>query len=180
MLSEFFSCEETLLIVNCCHQQESHVARLSTDLDIEGVMSLQNGLQLAAESLKSVPSYGHREVIAVIASLNTCDPGDIKQTFKECKVGWGANICTIQDLNPQSPTRSVSCICFPWLLEGLSCCQLRRLLCHAMAYFRVSLLAVTAPFFPSVQTLVSSAFWKVKPSKNHLDAEMQAKTDSLH
>eukprot|EP00803_Ostreobium_quekettii_P003879 evm.model.scf_167.20 EVM.evm.TU.scf_167.20 scf_167:126901-131500(+) len=64
---------------------ESHIMRLSGAVDIDGAASLQNGLELAVDALKSVPSYGHREVIAMVASLNTCDPGDIRKTIKMCK-----------------------------------------------------------------------------------------------
>ena len=42
--------------------QESHVAKLAGGQDFGGAASLQNALDMAVNSLKSVPPYGHREV----------------------------------------------------------------------------------------------------------------------
>ena len=42
--------------------QEAHIAKLKDALDAGGDASLQNGLDLAVASLKTVPPYGHREV----------------------------------------------------------------------------------------------------------------------
>lgn len=44
--------------------QEAHIAKLKEALDAGGDASLQNGLDLAVASLKTVPPYGHREVAA--------------------------------------------------------------------------------------------------------------------
>lgn len=46
------------------HSQEAHVSKLKEGVDAGGDASLQNGLDLAVASLKSVPPYGHREVCA--------------------------------------------------------------------------------------------------------------------
>jgi transcription initiation factor TFIIH subunit 2 len=54
-----------------------HIARLRASLDTGGDASLQNGLDLAVASLKSVPPYGHREVLILLAALSTCDPGNV-------------------------------------------------------------------------------------------------------
>ncbi|GMH32946.1 hypothetical protein BSKO_00780 [Bryopsis sp. KO-2023] len=59
--------------------------RLGGNVDLEGCVSLQNGLNLALESLKTVPTHGHREIVCLMAALNSCDPGDIRQTIKELK-----------------------------------------------------------------------------------------------
>jgi len=48
-----------------------------------GVFSLQNGLRVAGLSLGFMPEYGSREIIALIASLSTCDSGDIIETLNE-------------------------------------------------------------------------------------------------
>lgn len=45
-----------------------------------GEASLQNVLELARESLHSVPSFTSREVVLLSASLSSCDPGDILTT----------------------------------------------------------------------------------------------------
>ena len=42
--------------------QEFHIGKLRSNLDAGGDASLMNGLDMAVDSLKSIPSYGHREV----------------------------------------------------------------------------------------------------------------------
>ena len=42
--------------------QEAHVSKLRAALDASGDASLQNGLEMAVDSLKTIPPYGHREV----------------------------------------------------------------------------------------------------------------------
>lgn len=44
--------------------QEAHIAKLQGALDTGGDASLQNAMNLAIESLRSIPPYGHREVSA--------------------------------------------------------------------------------------------------------------------
>jgi transcription initiation factor TFIIH subunit 2 len=54
-----------------------------------GEPSLQNGLELCVSSLRHMPPHASREVIVVMGSLTTCDPGDINKTIeaaKQCKV----------------------------------------------------------------------------------------------
>ena len=45
--------------------QEAHIAKLQGALDAGGDASLQNAMNLAIESLRSIPPYGHREVTAL-------------------------------------------------------------------------------------------------------------------
>lgn len=61
---------------------EMHVARLKGALDTSGSASLQNGIDLAIESLKGIPPYGYRESLILLASLSTCDPGNILDSIK--------------------------------------------------------------------------------------------------
>ena len=35
----------------------------------------QNALDLTVGSLRSIPPYGHREVLLLYSALSTCDPG---------------------------------------------------------------------------------------------------------
>ena len=42
---------------------------------IGGQFSLQNGLELAGRSLGHMPRHGSREVVLLVSSLSTCDPG---------------------------------------------------------------------------------------------------------
>ena len=52
---------------------------------IEGELSLQNALTVANTSLSFVPTYGTREVLFIVGSLTSCDPGDIFQKIDELK-----------------------------------------------------------------------------------------------
>jgi len=56
---------------------EAHVKALRETLDASGDFSLQNTLNVARTSLKSIPSYGSREVLYIMSSLATCDPGNV-------------------------------------------------------------------------------------------------------
>jgi len=42
-----------------------------------GEFSLQNGLEVAGQSLGYMPKHGSREVIILVGALSTCDPGDV-------------------------------------------------------------------------------------------------------
>ncbi len=59
---------------SCAVDQEAHIAKLRMNLDAGGDASLQNGLDMAVASLKSIPPYGHREVLILFAALSTCAP----------------------------------------------------------------------------------------------------------
>ncbi|CAF0779696.1 unnamed protein product [Didymodactylos carnosus] len=53
--------------------------------DCEGESSIQNALELGLQTLKHMPKYSSREMLFVLGSLTTCDPGNISQTIKLCK-----------------------------------------------------------------------------------------------
>lgn len=42
-----------------------------------GEMSVQNGLEIAGRSLGSMPQYGSKEILLLVGSLSTSDPGDV-------------------------------------------------------------------------------------------------------
>lgn len=48
-----------------------------------GEPSLQNSLDLVIQSLKNMPSHTSREVILIMGSMTTCDPGDINKTISQ-------------------------------------------------------------------------------------------------
>ncbi|XP_032239653.2 general transcription factor IIH subunit 2 [Nematostella vectensis] len=50
-----------------------------------GEPSLQNALVLAMQSLKHMPGHVSREVLVLMGSLTSCDPGDITETVKSLK-----------------------------------------------------------------------------------------------
>lgn len=58
-----------------------------------GEPSLQNALELAISSLKMLPSHASREVLIILGSLTTCDPGDINQTVmvSDPVCSWAVN-----------------------------------------------------------------------------------------
>jgi hypothetical protein len=81
-------------------------------------VSLQNTLELCAEALRAVPPYGHREVVALVASLSSVDPGDVRGAIKACKdlkircgraVGPGGGLATAP-----WPSPSCSMRCRSW------------------------------------------------------------------
>ena len=65
--------------------QVSHIEKLRQNLDTGGDASLENGFLMALDSLRHIPPYGHREILVVLASLSTCDPGDVMKSIKACK-----------------------------------------------------------------------------------------------
>ncbi|ETN83854.1 hypothetical protein RB195_009698 [Necator americanus] len=64
-----------------------------------GDFSLQNALQLALTNLKSLPGHVSREIIVIMASLSTVDPGNIFSTFEILR---GHNIrCSVIGLSAE-------------------------------------------------------------------------------
>ena len=47
-----------------------------------GEPSLQNSLDLVIQSLKNYPAHASRELLIIMGSLTTCDPGDINKTIQ--------------------------------------------------------------------------------------------------
>lgn len=62
-----------------------HVRSLKDMVVCQGEPSLQNGLDLARQSLKMLPSHASREIIVIMSSLTTCDPTDILVTIDNLK-----------------------------------------------------------------------------------------------
>ncbi|KDE04683.1 hypothetical protein MVLG_04907 [Microbotryum lychnidis-dioicae p1A1 Lamole] len=52
-------------------------------LEARGDPSLQNVLKMAQSGLSHLPPHGSREVIIILGSLTTCDPGNIHTTIKD-------------------------------------------------------------------------------------------------
>ncbi|XP_030750201.1 general transcription factor IIH subunit 2 [Sitophilus oryzae] len=53
--------------------------------NLVGEPSLQNGLEVAISSLKLLPAHASREILIILGSLTTCDPGDINTTITKLK-----------------------------------------------------------------------------------------------
>lgn len=62
-----------------------HVRSLKELNVSQGEPSLQNGLDLARNSLKMLPSHASREIVVLMSSLTTCDPTDILVTIENLK-----------------------------------------------------------------------------------------------
>lgn len=54
-------------------------------MNLIGEPSLQNGLELALQTLKMIPAHASREVLMILGSLTTCDPGDITENIQSLK-----------------------------------------------------------------------------------------------
>nr|CAD7259509.1 unnamed protein product [Timema shepardi] len=66
-------------------QKHIKVVQQLTQTPCSGEPSLQNALELALRSLKMLPSHASREVLVLMGSLTTCDPGDITVTIQSLK-----------------------------------------------------------------------------------------------
>lgn len=64
---------------------KTHMDHIKNALAVDKEPSLQNALEIAKNSLKTVPAYGSREVIVVYGNLVTADPGDIFATMAALK-----------------------------------------------------------------------------------------------
>lgn len=62
-----------------------HIRALKENTKTAGEPSLQNALELAKNHLSHVPRHGTREILAIYASLTTCDPGNIFDVVKSLK-----------------------------------------------------------------------------------------------
>eukprot|EP00123_Amoebidium_parasiticum_P009545 comp19542_c0_seq1/m.22898 comp19542_c0_seq1/g.22898 ORF comp19542_c0_seq1/g.22898 comp19542_c0_seq1/m.22898 type:complete len:426 (-) comp19542_c0_seq1:29-1306(-) len=62
-----------------------HVEMLSKLPGVDGEPSLQNALDLARQTLRAVPAYTSREVVVIMGSLTSCDPGNIAETIEQLK-----------------------------------------------------------------------------------------------
>lgn len=62
-----------------------HIRSLKELSVSQGEPSLQNGLDLARQSLKMLPSHASREIVVIMSSLTTCDPTDILTTIETLK-----------------------------------------------------------------------------------------------
>lgn len=50
-------------------------------MSLTGEPSIQNGLEIALQTLKMIPAHASREILLILGSLTTCDPGDITETI---------------------------------------------------------------------------------------------------
>lgn len=69
--------------MNMYGEQEMHIEKLKSSLDTGGDASIANALDVCVDCLKNIPPYGHREAVFLLASLSTCDPGDIMTSIKQ-------------------------------------------------------------------------------------------------
>ncbi|XP_070560747.1 general transcription factor IIH subunit 2-like [Ptychodera flava] len=64
-----------------------HIAALQKCVDqpCSKEPSIQNSLELAATTLRHMPGHASREILIILGSLTTCDPGNIHETIKAMK-----------------------------------------------------------------------------------------------
>lgn len=64
-----------------------HIAsvKLLRKIGLHGEPSLQNGLELALQTLRMLPAHASREILVIMGSLTTCDPSDIGATIGQLK-----------------------------------------------------------------------------------------------
>jgi transcription initiation factor TFIIH subunit 2 len=54
-------------------------------MTLTGEPSIQNGLEMALQTLRMIPAHASREVLLILGSLTTCDPGNISDTIQILK-----------------------------------------------------------------------------------------------
>jgi len=87
-----------------------HIEKLKANLDTGGSASIGNALDVATDVLKNIPPYGHREVLCLLASLSTCDPGDVmgsinnavKNNIRVSVVGLAAEVYIFKMLSQKT------------------------------------------------------------------------------
>lgn len=65
-----------------CHKD---ALKKALDIACTDEPSLVNALELACQTLKNMPSHSSREILIILGSLTTCDPGDVNLTVKVLK-----------------------------------------------------------------------------------------------
>jgi len=63
-------------------KQVEFVKSMKGSLTCSGEPSLQNALEMSLSTLKHMPSHTSREVLVIMGSLTSCDPGDIIKTIQ--------------------------------------------------------------------------------------------------
>ncbi|KAM7541921.1 hypothetical protein Aperf_G00000017788 [Anoplocephala perfoliata] len=63
-------------------RHQKALVELENNPQCVGEPSIQNALLIAESRLKHMPSYSSREILLVMGSMTTCDPGDIHQTIQ--------------------------------------------------------------------------------------------------
>lgn len=67
-----------------CRKHIGSVRQLQK-IGLHGEPSLQNGLELALQTLRLLPAHASREILVVMGSLTTCDPSDIVETVAQLR-----------------------------------------------------------------------------------------------
>lgn len=65
-------------------QQHSDAIRELRNMKCVGEASVQNALEIAVSRLRQVPAHSSREILMIMGSLSTCDPGDVHETVAKC------------------------------------------------------------------------------------------------
>jgi transcription initiation factor TFIIH subunit 2 len=81
-----------------------------TEKFCQGEPSIQNSLEMSMQYLKHLKSHSSREVLFLMGSLSTCDPGDVFHTVSQCKsldvrcsvIGLSAEVHLLRHLSEQT------------------------------------------------------------------------------
>eukprot|EP01104_Vermistella_antarctica_P011134 TRINITY_DN3075_c0_g1_i1.p1 TRINITY_DN3075_c0_g1~~TRINITY_DN3075_c0_g1_i1.p1 ORF type:complete len:411 (-),score=49.90 TRINITY_DN3075_c0_g1_i1:37-1269(-) len=68
-------------VMDLCGNPRRLITSLRACASTSGEPSIQNALNVARSSLRYVPKYGSREILLVMSSLTTCDPGNLHATI---------------------------------------------------------------------------------------------------
>ncbi|XP_023243167.1 general transcription factor IIH subunit 2-like [Centruroides sculpturatus] len=67
-------------------KQHINVLKNASEMVCAGEPSIQNALELSSKTLRNMPGHTSREVLIIMGSLTTCDPGNIYTTIETMKM----------------------------------------------------------------------------------------------
>ena len=115
----FWNC--SLSFVNCAAWVVSFQAvQQLSQVACSGEPSLQNALELALRSLRMLPSHASREILILMGSLTTCDPGDISVTVQVSMSGLPEEnlyvlLMRMKAFRTSNGMKSMWCPCDTWI-----------------------------------------------------------------
>lgn len=60
--------------------------KLKRNIDLEGSLSLQNAFEIALDMFTLCDAHIYKEILVLITSFTTCDPGDIYEPVHKLNV----------------------------------------------------------------------------------------------
>jgi transcription initiation factor TFIIH subunit 2 len=78
---------EKVMELGCNASQILSVLKSQAAIPCKGEPSLQNACEMALRTLKNTPMHVSKEILVILGSITTCDPGDIHDTIKKLQEG---------------------------------------------------------------------------------------------